>query len=843
MYLSEIQNITKAERLSGSGDKKITELLIDSRKIINPQQALFLALKGERRDGHDFIRDAYHKGVRNFIVSEQVQTAPYPDADFLLVANTLNALQQLAIAHRNTFTFPVIGITGSNGKTIVKEWLFQLLSDIAPYNQKGGVIRSPKSFNSQIGVPLSVWLMRENNTLGIFEAGISQPDEMERSEKIIRPDIGIFTNIGEAHSEGFLNLRQKINEKLKLFRHARDLVYCKDYHDLQEAVLQYRHQVSGNDEQGLRLFTWSQKTEATLRISNIDRINQHSHIQAIYTPQDGSAARDVSVIIPYTDNAYIENAIHCWCVLLLLDIDDAIIRQKMERLQPVAMRLELRQGINDCTIINDTYNSDLTSLKIALDFLEQQKQHPHKTLILSDMLQIGKPDTQLYEEVAEMVTQKNIQRIICIGPATAKNKATFRKYKKLRSIFFKSTEDFLKKLHLITFEHEAILLKGARTFRFEKIEKLLEQKIHKTILEINLSAIAHNLNYYRSLLQPQTRLMAMVKAFSYGSGSYEIANLLQFAGVDYLAVAYTDEGVALRKAGITLPIMVMSPEAGSFDRMISWKLEPEIFNLYSLNQFTEIARTMNVSAYPVHIKLDTGMHRLGFVEQDIEGLITMLSESTEVRVASVFSHLAGSDTELLDGFTQEQARKFDMMSNRLIAALKYQPIRHLTNTAGISRHHPLHYDMVRLGIGLYGIDANKKVQAQLQNISTLKTVIAQIKELSAGETVGYSRNGKVTRASRIATVSIGYADGYFRDFGNGKGYMLVNGKPAPVLGSVCMDMCMLDITDIENAHEGDEVIVFGEKLPVTRLAEWSDTIPYEIMTSISQRVKRVYVNE
>lgn len=843
MYLSEIQHIIRAERLSDNGDKKITELLIDSRKIINPSQALFIALKGERRDGHDFIKDAYNKGVKNYIVSEPIQTSRFPDANFLLVADTLLSLQQLAIARRNVFKYPVIGITGSNGKTIVKEWLFQLLSDIQPYAQKAGIVRSPKSFNSQIGVPLSVWLMQENNTLGIFEAGISQPDEMERSEKIIRPDIGIFTNIGEAHSEGFLNLRQKVNEKLKLFRHTKDLIYCKDYHDLQEAVLQYKHQVLGNNEQSLSLFTWSYKTEATLRIQAIERISTGSRIRSLYTPQNGSEAREIAISIPYTDHAYIENAIHCWCVLLLLGIDDAVISQKMERLQPVAMRLELRQGINDCTIINDTYNSDITSLKIALDFLDQQKQHPHKTLILSDMLQIGKPDSQLYEEVAEMITQKNIQRVICIGPATTKNKATFRKYKKLRSIFFKSTEDFLKKLHLVTFEHEAILLKGARTFRFEKIEKLLEQKIHKTILEINLSAIAHNLNHYRSLLQPQTRLMAMVKAFSYGSGSYEIANLLQFAGVDYLAVAYTDEGVALRKAGITLPIMVMSPEAGSFDRMISWKLEPEIFNLYSLNQFTEIAGTLNVSGYPVHIKLDTGMHRLGFVEKDIEGLITVLSENTAVKVASVFSHLAGSDTALLDEFTQEQAKKFESMSSKLLAALNYKPIRHLTNTAGISRHHPLHYDMVRLGIGLYGIDANKKVQAQLQHISTLKTVVAQIKELSAGETVGYSRNGQVNRASRIATVSIGYADGYFRDFGNGKGYMLVNGKPAPVLGNVCMDMCMLDITDIDNVQEGDEVIVFGPQLPVTRLAEWSSTIPYEIMTSVSQRVKRVYVNE
>lgn len=842
MYLNDIQSVIKAQSSNAADNRTITELLIDSRKIIHPAQALFIALKGERRDGHDFIKDAYEKGVRSFLVSNNGLSEKYSDATFLLVVDTLQALQQLAQAHRSKYNFPVIGITGSNGKTIVKEWLFQLLSDIAPYNKGAGIVRSPKSFNSQIGVPLSAWLMQEDNTLAIFEAGISQPDEMQRSEKIIKPDIGIFTNAGEAHSEGFLNLRQKINEKLKLFRNAKDLIYCKDYHDLHEAVLQYRHQIQQSDEDGLRLFTWSQRTDATLRITNIEKQHNASVIHATYTP-DTEVARDVSIAIPYTDSAYIENAIHCWCVLLMLGIDEATISSKMEKLQPVAMRLELRQGINDCTIINDTYNSDLTSLKIALDFLEQQKQHPHKTLILSDMLQIGKPDGILYEQVADMVTQKNIQRVICIGPATAKNKATFRKHKKLRSIFFKSTEDFLKKLHLITFDNEAILLKGARAFRFEKIEKLLEQKIHKTVLEINLSAIAHNLNQYRSSLQPSTKLMAMVKAFSYGSGSYEIANLLQFAGVDYLAVAYTDEGVALRKAGITLPIMVMSPEAGSFDRMISWKLEPEIFNLHSLHAFTEIASALNVQQYPVHIKLDTGMHRLGFIEKDIASLVEALQENSSIKVASIFSHLAGSDTELLDSFTQEQSVKFEKMSTELITGIGYQPLRHLTNTAGISRHKNLHYDMVRLGIGLYGIDANPKVQAQLQNISTLKTIIAQIKELPAGETVGYSRNGKIGRASKIATVSIGYADGYFRDFGNGKGYMLVNGKPSPVIGSVCMDMCMLDITDIEGVQEGSEVIVFGEHLPVTKLAEWSNTIPYEIMTSISQRVKRIYVNE
>lgn len=831
MNLNDILKATKAEAIPEVKDIDIAELLIDSRKIVNPARAMFIAIKGSHRDGHQFIDDAYEKGVRTFLVSAETDTAKYKDAQFLKVTDTLTALHQLAAAHRNQFHIPVIGITGSNGKTIVKEWLFQLLSE----NYK--IIRSPKSYNSQIGVPLSVWRMQAHHTLGIFEAGISQPGEMSRSERILHPDIGIFTNIGEAHSEGFLNNRQKINEKLILFRHAKELIYCKDHHELNECIVQYCHQIRSGEDDDLKVFTWSQKSEATLRIQGIDKSSNSTTIRGVYEE------REIAIQIPFSDNASIENAIHCWCVLLLFKIEDSQIAERMARLHPVAMRLELLHGVDNCTIINDTYNSDLTSLQIALDFLEQQKQHPRRTVILSDMLQIGKPDGDLYEEVAELVSQKNIYRIICIGVALSKHKPTFRKHKKLRSIFFKSTEEFLKKMHMITFENEAILLKGARAFRFEKIEKLLEQKIHKTVLEINLSAIQNNLNVYRALLPAPVKMMAMVKAYSYGSGSYEIANLLQFAGVDYLTVAYVDEGVALRKAGINAPIMVMSPEAGAFDRMISWKLEPEIFSIYSLQQFTEIAHTLNVSHYPVHIKLDTGMHRLGFMPHELPELMAELKINTAIKVVSIFSHLAGSDSADFDGFTAEQARNFDNMSQELMQVLPTRPLRHLVNSTGITRHPELYYDMVRLGIGMYGFDGSDKVQHQLQNIGTLKTTIAQIKELKAGETVGYSRKGKLERDSRIATVSIGYADGYFRDFGNGNAHMLVHGKPAPVVGAVCMDMCMLDITGIDNAAVGDEVIVFGNELPIGQLAGWAKTIPYEILTGISQRVNRIYVNE
>lgn len=831
MKLSRIKTITKAEIINDNADTDFQNLLMDSRKIIDPEKSLFIALKGPRRDGHQFIKEVYERGVRGFLISEPHSYTDFPGAVFIKVEDTLAAVQQMAAYHRSQFHFPVIGITGSNGKTIVKEWLFQLLS---PAYQ---IVRSPKSFNSQMGVPLSVWQMKAGNDLGIFEAGISQPGEMEKLAAVIRPDIGIFTNIGDAHSEGFLNIRQKIREKLLLFRSVKTLIYCKDYQELNENIVDYRNQIRNPEEAGLDLFTWSAKSEATLRIKELDKQKSQTVIRADYKD------REIRITIPFGDSASVENAIHCWCVLLLLNVPDAAITKKMELLQPVAMRLELLHGVNNSTLINDTYNSDLTSLHIALDFLAQQKQHPHKTLILSDLLQMGKPDGDLYEEVAAGAAQKGIQRVIGVGPAISKQKTAFRKYKNMRSIFFKSTEDFLKKIHLLSFDNEAILLKGARIFRFEKIEKLLEQKIHKTVLEINLSALEHNLSVYRSLLSPQVKFMAMVKAFSYGSGSYEIANVLQLAGVDYLAVAYVDEGVALRKAGITLPIMVMSPESGAFDRMISWKLEPEIFSVESLHYFEEAAQTLGVSHYPVHIKLDTGMHRLGFMEAEIEDLKTALQLNETIHVQSIFSHLAGSDAAELDHFTREQAALFQKMAADIQEILSHKPLWHILNSAGISRHPEFHFDMVRLGLGLYGIDGGKQIQARLHNTGTLKTTIAQIKHIKSGETVGYSRKGIITRDSVIATVSIGYADGYFRDFGNGKGWMLLNGKKVPIIGSVCMDMCMLDITDAGEAHIGDEVIVFGEKLSLEELALWAKTIPYEIMTGISQRVNRIYVNE
>lgn len=829
--IEEIRDWSGGEWLVRANTSAIEELVIDTRKAATPEKAIFIALATTRRDGHDFISAAYEKGIRNFLVHKAIPTAPYPGSSFILVNNTLAALQQLALKCRKQYDIQVVGITGSNGKTVVKEWLYQLL------NEQYHIVRSPRSYNSQIGVPMSVWLMQPKHELALFEAGISRPGEMELLEKIIQPLTGIFTNIGEAHSEGFLNLRQKINEKLTLFRHVRHLIYCSDHTEINECILQYRNQLLPDQKEGQQLFTWSRKQGASLRILHEQRETQRTIIDAIYQEQT------IRITIPYTDPASVENAIHCWCYLLLINTDHDVIAHRMTLLQPIAMRLELRQGINDSTIINDVYNSDLTSLLIALEFLEQQKQHTLRTVILSDMLEMGKSDAILYEQVADLIARKHIQRFIGVGSALYKHKQFFRKQKKLRSFFFKSTEDLLKQFHLISFGQEAILLKGARRFRFEKVNLLLEQKVHQTVLSIDLAALTHNLNVFRSNLKKGVRTMAMVKAFSYGSGSFEIAYLLQYSGVDYLTVAYTDEGVALRKAGITMPIMVMSPDVSSFNRMIAWKLEPEIFSLRALQAFLDMAVTLQVKHYPVHIKLDTGMHRLGFSETELDMLITLLRTHEQLSVASIFSHLAASEDPSLDFFTEEQAACFERMSSKLVQEVAGKPLRHLCNSAAIARHPGLHYDMVRLGIGLYGIDGSGMLQEKLRQISTLKTTIAQIRELPPDATIGYGRKGYTGQLSRIATICIGYADGYPRALGNGKGYVLLHGEKAPLVGVVCMDMCMIDVTHITEAQEGDEVTVFGSELPVTQLAAWAGTISYEIMTGISQRVKRVYVNE
>lgn len=798
-------------------DGEIQYLLIDSRNIVSTVNSLFFAIRGERHDGHDFIKELYHKGVKNFVVDQIPEyKKELENASFLLVDNTLKALQKLAAAHRTRFNYPVVGITGSNGKTIVKEWLFHLLQG------SKNVIRNPKSYNSQVGVPLSVWLMSEINNFAIFEAGISMPGEMENLEKIIHPDIGLITNVGEAHQENFKDYKEKCVEKLKLFDHSKQIIYCKD-HSLIHQEIEARFPEKN-------VFTWSEKLDANLKILNKSRKEHATFIEYQYEDQKNT------ITIPFTDAASVEDAIHLLAVLYATEIVPDDVKQKFNTLPAVAMRLELKKGINNCTLINDSYNSDLHSLSIALNYLGQQNQHASKTVILSDILQSGKEERALYQEVSKLLKKYHVNRLIGIGEALSNQGDLFT----LEKSFFKTTSDFLHHLTKNDFADEAILLKGARDFYFEKISSVLEEKSHRTVLEINLNAMVHNLNYFRSKLNPATKIMAMVKALSYGSGTFEIANVLQYQRVDYLGVAFADEGVALRKAGIKIPIIVMNPEQNSFDLMIEHQLEPEIYDFLVLHQFAIAIKDAGKKNYPVHLKLDTGMHRLGFVEEEINQLIDALKAANFIKVKSIFSHLAASDENIHDSFTIKQVQLFDAMSKKIRKALKYPVIRHIANSAGIERFPEAQFDMVRLGIGLYGISATN--QEQLATVSTLKSTVIQTKQVKKDETIGYSRKARALDDMTIAIIPVGYADGLNRKLGNGLGKLFINGFLVPTVGNICMDMCMVDITGC-NVHEGDEVIIFGKEQSVIDLANMLETIPYEIFTSVSSRVKRVYFQE
>ncbi len=819
--IEDICRIVAGDLTGDHPQATVSRLLIDSRKVVFPEDAIFFAIPGERHDGHRYIEELLDKGVRNFVIEKAGSIRQ--DANFIMVPDVVTALQQLAAAHRRQFDIPVIGITGSNGKTVVKDWLYQLLSP----DQE--VVRSPKSYNSQVGVPLSVWQLEGHHELALFEAGISKSGEMKNLQAIILPTIGIFTNIGQAHDEGFDNLKAKIREKLLLFGSVGQLVFCEDHQPLAEEVRQFA-------QSKIQLFSWGKGSGASLQLKAIRKKGGATILEAVYRETE------LSISIPYTDDASIENAMHCWAMMLLLGYNQAVIRQRLRSLQPLAMRLELKSGINNCSLINDSYSADLASLKIALDFLAQQQQHPQRTVILSDIVESGRKSSELYEEVGRMIREHRINRFIGIGENIRNHQSCFHQPDPGAVSFFSNTSDFLETFDPAQFRDETILVKGARKFRFEHISKALESKFHQTRLEINLNAIVHNLNVYRQMLDPDTRIMVMVKAFSYGSGSHEIASVLQFNRVDYLAVAYADEGVALRNAGIGLPIMVMNPEAESFPAMVKHRLEPEIYNLSILEQYMAYLEAhYSGETSPIHIKIDTGMHRLGFAANQVDELLGLISPESGLKIMSVFSHLAGSDDPAHDDFTEQQILQFREISDKICRSADYPILRHILNSAGISRFGAHQMEMVRLGIGLYGIDASGELD--LIPAGTLKTTIAQIREIPADESIGYNRSDYTRRDSRIAIVRIGYADGINRKLGNGKGKMLVNGKRVPTIGDICMDMCMLDITGISGISEGDDVIVFGDSLPVTEVAGWLDTIPYEILTNVSQRVKRIYYEE
>lgn len=802
----------------------IHTLLIDSRKVTNAAYSLFFAIRGERHDGHDYLLSLYSKGLRVFVVEQAPQLIDFPQATFIVVHNSLRALQQLAAHHRNQLQLPVLAITGSNGKTILKEWLFQLLQ------QDLKIVRSPKSYNSQVGVPLSVWNLRPQHDLGVFEAGISQPGEMPFLAKVIHPTLGLFGNIGSAHQENFKSIEEKVDEKLALFESCDSLIYCRDHEEIHQGVLR------NPNLQKVVKWTWSQHQPAQLKLVNTQKTESGTQVSVSFGEQP------FSYFLPFSDRASIENSLHCTLILLFLGYSGDTIAQRMPGLAPVAMRLEIQQGVNDCTVINDSYNSDLGSLSVALDLLDQQQQHSKKTVILSDVLGSGLYEPELYHKIANLLAQHKVERLIGVGPAFQRQKALFSLPEQR---FFSSTQALFQFRKELLFRNEAILVKGARPYAFEGISQVLQREHHETVLEINLEALVHNLNHFRSRLNSRTKIMVMVKAFSYGSGSHEIANLLAFHRVDYLAVAYADEGVALRQAGIHLPIMVMNPEPSSHETMIRYHLEPEIYRLSSLLQFADdllLSAFFDGQPFPVHLKLDTGMHRLGFELSELEPLLAQLPLLKHLKVESVFTHLSSSDDPQEDDFTRQQIAQFEAMSNRILPLLPYPVMKHCLNSAGIQRFPEAQFDLVRLGIGLHGIGVNATEQKHLEPAATLRTVISQIKTLEAGESIGYGRAGRAIGTTQVATVAIGYADGLSRHLSRGKGKMLINGHLAPVIGNVCMDMTMLDVTNIP-AQEGDEVVVFGKEHPISELAETLETIPYEVLSGISQRVRRVYYQE
>ena len=822
-------------------------LLNDSRQLSSPQRSIFFAINGLHHDGHQFLEDLYRKGIREFVVERDALTPTLmrdlermKEAKVWQVEDSILAMQEVSKRHREQYNFPIIAITGSNGKTVVKEWLSALLSN------RFKVVKSPKSYNSQIGVPLSVWQINETHNLGIFEVGVSRPNEMANLEKVVQPQIGIFTNIGNAHNEFFENNLQKIREKMLLFQHVKRLIYCADYVDIDE-VVQHEFVLQNTD---CEVISWSRMAfgSSSMGLNPVNRHEIQSCATAIKVDWQTEYQNTKVTLnfpdktdtfdVPFTDEASIENAIHCIVSLWLLKYNTVEIQARLQILRPVSMRLELKQGIGNNYLIDDTYNNDLAGLTIALNFLTQQKQRNHKVLILSDLLETGIPEKELYGQIAHLIKQRNLYQFIGIGEVITRNRNLFQ-YKESNTQFFRNTVDFLDSQTLKDLKESVILVKGARRFGFESIINRLVQKTHGTVLEINLDAVTHNLNYFRDKVGQQTKIMVMVKAFAYGSGSTEVANLLQFHGVDYLAVAYTDEGVSLRQNGIYLPIMVMNPTENDFEQLIIYSLEPELYSPKILKQFSEYIDNQNISS-KIHLKLDTGMHRLGFEKEQIPALIETIQSNPNLWVSTIFSHLAAADEEKFDEFTLHQVSEFTNMAKQISEAIGYTPSRHLANSAGIARFPEARLDMVRLGVGLYGLAAKPEDQENLMTVGTLKTVISQIKYVKSSETVGYGRKGELTKDTKTATIAIGYADGYDRRFSRGVGEVLIHGHRCKVVGNVCMDMTMVDITDIPHVQEGDEVIIFGNGLTMIELASKISTIAYEILTSVSERVKRVF---
>ena len=822
--VEQIREALNADGRLVTPESRVTRLLTDSRSLSFPEETIFFAIKTRHGDGHNYIHGLYNRGVRNFVVNSLERCETLADANFIVTDDTLAALQTLAMQHRAKFDIPVVGITGSDGKTIVKEWLYQLTAG------NYAVTRSPRSYNSQIGVPLSVWLLNEKSTLGIFEAGISENNEMGNLQRIIKPTIGIITNISSAHQENFSSLQEKCTEKLQLFTGCDTVIYNADDAILDESIKKSPIKAAK--------IAWSKKDpNAPLFIESVTKEDKGTTIQYRYGTTTGSYR------IPFVDDASIEDSINCLAAALHLAVSPEAIATRMAQLEPVAMRLEVKEGKHGCLIINDSYNSDTASLDIALDFMERRcNMTPglKRTVILADIKQSGENAASLYGTVIGYLKEHSIEKFIGIGSDISSQAEAF-KHTALECHFFDTTAQFIASPTIRQMQNECILIKGSRSFHFEEITEVLEKKAHQTILEVNLSALRDNLNYYRNSLAPNTRTICMVKASAYGAGALEVGRTLQDCNVDYLAVAVADEGAELRREGITTGIIVMNPEPSSFATLFDNKLEPEVYSFGMLRMLIEAAGREGITDYPVHIKVDTGMHRLGFLPQEIPALIEVLKQQNALTPRSIFSHFVGSDSPLFDEFSKLQQERFDTAAETLQQAFEHRILRHICNSAGAERFNEAHHDMVRLGIGLYGISPIEE-NRNLHPISTLKTIILQIHDVPANETVGYSRKGVLARDSRIAALPIGYADGLNRHLGNGKGYCIVGGKQAPYIGNICMDVCMIDVTGID-CKEGDTVEIFGPQLPVTTVAEWLETIPYEVLTSVSERIKRVYYSD
>jgi len=813
--IQEIQKIINGNFLQENNDARIMLVAIDTRHVSQVENNLFFCLIA-RNNGHIFIERAYKKGIRNFVVSEQMDCKNFSTANFILVENTTIALQTLAVYHRSQFQIPVIGITGSNGKTIVKEWLFQLLS------KEKNIVKSPKSYNSQIGVPLSVLNMGKEHELAIFEAGISTTDEMAVLQKIIQPTIGILTNIGTAHDAGFSSTAEKTEEKLKLFSGSIALIYGEKYID----------SFSENSSSQL-CFSFGSTSTATIQCIELEQKNNHTFFQISASNNSNIHG---SIAIPFLDEASIENCLTCVTTLIYLGYSIETIQQKIQALRNLPMRLELKYGIHNCTLIDDSYSADFHSLQIALDFLQQQSSHKKKTIIISDFEDSGLSEKDFIQKLKSILQQQKFDKLIGVGKAFMHHIESLA-YTVKEWYVFENTEKLIQQFHVLHFENEIILLKGARAFTFEKITAQLVGQTHATVLEVNLNALTNNLNIYKQILPKNVGIIAMVKAFSYGSGSVEVASLLEKQGVAYLAVAYADEGVELRKNNIKLPIMVMNPDVVDFDRMLEFSLEPEI---YALSILQHLINKIDGNNIAIHIKLETGMNRLGFAIAEINELITVLQQHPNITVKTIFSHLAASEDAQLDAFTLQQIQTFEVGSTQLMAVFDYPIQRHIVNSSGIVRFPQAHFDFVRLGIGLYGVDGSGMIQDKLEPIGTLKTRIAQIKQVKAGDTVGYSRRGITNSDIKIAVLAIGYADGYDRRFGNGIGEVFISGQRAKIIGNICMDMCMADISHIDNVQEGDSCEVYGKEISIIKQAQKIGTISYELLTKISARVKRLY---